>query len=302
MLAQNSVNLIGSTPMLKLGFIGEDVFGKCEFMNPNGSVKDRIAQALIEDGLRNGQINAQTTIVEATSGNTGIALASICAAKGLKLIITMPSSMSIERQKMLKAYGVELELTPAELGMSGAVKRALELASRIPNAFMPKQFENIVNPQAHYETTGPEIWQDMHHNIDIFVAAVGTGGTITGVGRYLREQNPKIKIYAVEPADSPVLAGGKAGAHKIQGIGSGFIPKTLDTSIYDDIIHISNDEAFDMSRQIAKKCGILVGISAGANVKAAKKLAILEENKHKRIATILCDTGERYLSSTLFDY
>jgi len=301
MLANNSLNLIGSTPLLKLGFLGDNVFGKCEFMNPNGSVKDRIAQALIESGVQNGLIKQNTVIVEATSGNTGIALAAICAAKGIRLILTMPSSMSVERQKMLKAYGVELELTPPELGMSGALKRAEELASRMPDAFLPKQFENLANPQAHYETTGPEIWRDANKEVDIFVAAVGTGGTISGVGRYLREQNPQVRIFAVEPSGSPVLSGGKAGTHKIQGIGPGFVPRTLNTKIYDEVLLVDNEEAFDMGRQVAKKCGVLVGISAGANVSAAKKLSLRPENANKRIVTILCDTGERYLSSTLFN-
>jgi cysteine synthase A len=300
MLAQNSLNLIGSTPLLKLDIIGDNIYGKCEFMNPNGSVKDRIAQALIEDGLKSGAINQDSVLIEATSGNTGIALAAICAARKLRLILAMPSSMTIERQKLLKAYGAELELTPPELGMKGAVAKAGELADSIPNSFQPKQFENPANPKAHYETTGPEIWADTNGEIDIFIAAVGTGGTISGAGKYLKEKNPNIIIIAVEPTDSPVLSGGKPGPHKIQGIGAGFIPKTLDTEIYSEIIQVSNDDAFSTSREIAKS-GILVGISAGANVFAAKQVAAREEFKGKKIVTILCDTGERYLSSTLFE-
>lgn len=281
MLAQNTLELIGKTPLIKLDVIGDNIYGKCEFMNPNGSVKDRIAHYLIEDGIKSGAINADTVIVEATSGNTGIALAAIAAARKLKIILTMPSSMSVERQKLLRAYGAELELTPPELGMKGAVAKAQELAEKIPNSFQPEQFANPANPKAHYETTGPEIWADTNGEIDVLVAAVGTGGTISGVGKYLKEKNPNIKIVAVEPADSPILSGGKPGPHKIQGIGAGFIPKTLDTEIYSEVIKVTNEEAFATSREIAK-AGILVGISAGANAYAARQISQRAEYREKK--------------------
>ncbi len=300
MLANSALDLIGKTPLIKLDSIGENIYGKCEFMNPNGSVKDRIAHYLIEEGIKSGAIKPDTVLVEATSGNTGIALAAIAAARKLRLILAMPSSMSVERQKLLRAYGAELELTPPELGMKGAVAKAEELASAIPNSFQPQQFANPANPKAHYETTGPEIWADTNGEIDILVAAVGTGGTISGAGKYLKEKNPNIQIIAVEPKDSPVLSGGKPGPHKIQGIGAGFVPKTLDTEIYSEVLQVTNEEAFATSREIAK-AGILVGISAGANAYAAKFVANRPENKGKKIVTILCDTGERYLSTVLFD-
>jgi cysteine synthase len=299
------LELIGNTPILRLGRLsGEahaNIFGKCEFMNPNGSVKDRIGSNLIKTAMNEGLINENTTIIEPTSGNTGIALASVCAVLGLKLVLTMPSSMSIERQKLLRAFGADIELTPPELGMSGAVSKAVELAAKIPNSFIPQQFENRANPDIHRKTTALEILEQMDGKIDIFVAAVGTGGTITGIGDVLKSKIPSIQIVAVEPKDSPVLSGGKAGPHKIQGIGAGFVPKVLNTSIYGEVVQVSNEDAFAMSRNIAKTEGILIGISAGANLHAATQIAQRPENKGKNIVTILCDTGERYLSTTLFD-
>lgn len=304
-IASNALELIGNTPLLRIsslsGTNGVEIYGKCEFMNPNGSVKDRIGANLIKTAMDKGLINGDTTIIEPTSGNTGIALASICAVLGLKLVLTMPSSMSVERQKLLKAFGAKIELTPPELGMSGAVSRANELAATTQNSFVPQQFENEANPQIHRETTALEIWEQTNGKVDIFIAAVGTGGTITGIGEILKAKNPSVKVIAVEPKDSPVLSGGKPGPHKIQGIGAGFVPKVLNTSIYDEIIQVSNEEAFAMSRGIAKKEGVLLGISAGANLHAAAMVAKRPENKDKKIVTILCDTGERYLSTTLFE-
>ncbi|MEC8678492.1 MAG: cysteine synthase A [Candidatus Margulisiibacteriota bacterium] len=291
---------IGNTPIIRLNYLsdayGVNLYGKCEFMNPSGSVKDRAAYAMIHDALDTGIITDKTHIIEPTSGNTGIALAFICASLGLKLTLTMPESMSVERRQLLKAYGANLDLTPAHLGMSGAIARATELAAK--NSFIPQQFENESNPNMHYRTTGPEILNDL--DVDVFVAGVGTGGTITGVGRYLKERKD-VKVIAVEPSDSPVLSGGEAGPHMIQGIGAGFVPKNLDRAIIDEVFTISNNEAIDMATLIAKKEGVFCGISAGGNVHAALEVAKRPENKDKKIVTILCDTGERYLSMNLFN-
>ncbi len=305
-VAKNVEELIGKTPLLRLNKlsdeIGVEIYGKCEFMNPNGSVKDRIGANLINTAINEGKINNDTVIIEPTSGNTGIALASICAVKGLKLILTMPSSMSIERQKLLKAFGAEIVLTPAEKGMRGAVDAALELAGEFKNSFIPQQFENSANPDIHRRTTAVEILDDLDGKLDIFVAAVGTGGTITGTSEVLKQKLPDIKIAAVEPKDSAVLSGNAPAPHKIQGIGAGFVPKILNTGVYDEIFTVSNEDAFATARAIAKSEGILVGISAGANVFAAAQIAKRPENKGKTIVTILCDTGERYLSTSLFEF
>lgn len=305
MIAQNLTELIGNTPLVHLNGpsrkTGAEIIGKCEFMNPNGSVKDRLGLNLIRTGIAQGHITSDTVIIEPTSGNTGIALAGICSSLGLKLILTMPSSMSIERRKLLKALGAEIVLTEPERGMSGAVAKALELAEITPNSYIPQQFENQANAEIHRQTTALEIFNACEGKIDIFVAAVGTGGTLTGIGEVLKEKIPSIKIVAVEPKDSPVLSGGKPSPHKIQGIGAGFVPKVLNTGIYDEIITVSNDDAFETSRNLAKSEGFLVGISAGANVWASMELAQRKENSGKRIVTILCDTGERYLSTTLFE-
>lgn len=304
-IAANVTELIGNTPLVRLSKISFEpyatILGKCEFMNPTSSVKDRIGFSMIRSGLQKGIIKKESVIIEPTSGNTGIALASVCAALDLKLILTMPESMSIERRKLLSALGAELVLTPANLGMKGAVEKAQELASQIDNALILQQFENEANPQIHRETTALEILEATDGQVDIFVAAVGTGGTLTGTGEVLKRHNPNIKIIAVEPKDSPVLSGGKAGPHKIQGIGAGFIPKILNTSLYSEVIQVSNDEAMAMARRLAKEEGLLVGISAGANVHAANIVARRAENRGKTIVTILCDTGERYLSTELFE-
>jgi cysteine synthase A len=306
MYAHNVTELIGNTPLLKLNKASDTsaalVLGKCEFLNPSHSVKDRIGLNMIKTALANGQINQNSVIVEPTSGNTGIGLASVCASLGLKLILTMPSSMSIERRKLLAALGAELVLTEPTLGMRGAVEKATELSQSIPNAFMPQQFANVANPAVHYATTAEEIWKDTNAQVDILVAAVGTGGTITGTGKRLKELNPNIQIIAVEPDASPVLSGGKPGPHKIQGIGAGFVPSVLDTHIYDEIIQVSYEDSVATSRSLAKDEGILVGISAGANVYVATHVASRPENKGKTIVTILCDTGERYLSAGLYEY
>lgn len=299
--------LIGKTPLLELSHIEEEykleakLIAKVEMFNPAGSVKDRIAKKMVEEAIKEGKINKDTVLIEPTSGNTGIGLASVSAAKGLRLIVTMPDTMSVERINLMKAYGAEIVLTEGAKGMKGAIAKAEELAKEYPNHFLPGQFDNINNPKAHYETTGPEIYEDTDGQIDIFVAGVGTGGTITGVGKYLKEQNRNIRIVAVEPASSPVLSKGVAGAHKIQGIGAGFVPKVLDTGIYDEIITIENEEAFATGKLIGKKEGILVGISSGAAVAAALKLAQREENKGKNIVVLLPDNGDRYLSTPLFN-
>ncbi len=306
MYAHNVTELIGNTPLLKLNKASDAshalVLGKCEFLNPSHSVKDRIGLNMIKTALQSGQINQDSVIVEPTSGNTGIGLASVCASLGLKLILTMPSSMSIERRKLLAALGAELVLTEPTLGMRGAVEKATELSHSIPNAFMPQQFANTSNPAVHYATTAEEIWKDTNGNVDIFIAAVGTGGTITGTGKRLKELNPNIQIIAVEPDASPVLSGGKPGPHKIQGIGAGFVPSVLDTHIYDEIIQVSYENSVATSRNLAKDEGVLVGISAGANAYVASHVASRPENKGKTIVTILCDTGERYLSAGLYEY
>ena len=277
------------------------IIAKLEYFNPAGSVKDRVALALIDKAEKEGKIDKDTTIIEPTSGNTGIGLASVCASRGYKIILTMPETMSIERRALLKAYGAQIELTPADLGMKGAIEKANMLANEIDNSFIPGQFDNPANPQAHYDSTGPEIWSDTDGKIDVFVACVGTGGTLSGTGKYLKEQNPQIEVVAVEPQGSPMLSQGIAGPHKIQGIGAGFIPKTLDTEIYDKIITITDQEAYQTANEIAKSEGFLVGISSGAAACAALKLAQSDEYKGKNIVVILPDTGERYLSSNLFD-
>lgn len=299
--------LIGSTPLVELTHIEREdglkarIIGKLEFFNPAGSVKDRIAKAMIEDAESRGLLNEGSVIIEPTSGNTGIGLAAVAAAKGYRIIIVMPETMSVERRRMMKAYGAELVLTEGAKGMKGAIAKANELASQIPDSFLPGQFTNPVNPAVHKSTTGPEIWADTDGRVDIFVSGVGTGGTVTGVGGYLKEKNPSVKVVAVEPADSPVLSGGNAGSHKIQGIGAGFVPAVLDTKIYDEIITVKNEEAFATGRRIARSEGILAGISSGAAVWAAIQLAKRPENEGKTIVALLPDTGDRYLSTPLFE-
>lgn len=300
-IANSVTQLIGKTPLIKLNSFSQHatILGKCEFVNPSGSVKDRIAYSMIQEALKAEKINENSTIIEPTSGNTGIGLAMVCASMGLKLVLTMPESMSIERRKLLSAFGAKLVLTDASLGMGGAVKKAEELADITPNSLLLQQFANPANPSMHEQTTAQEIWEDTDGKVDIFVAGVGTGGTITGVGRGLKKHNPNIKIFAVEPDTSAVLSGEKPGPHKIQGIGAGFIPQTLDTKIYDKIFKIGIDDAIQTSRMLAKRDGLLVGISSGANVYAASLLAKLYPNAN--IVTILCDTGERYLSANLYE-
>ncbi|RXJ84580.1 cysteine synthase A [Arcobacter sp. CECT 8985] len=304
--AKNVTELVGNTPLVELQgaskVSGATVLGKCEFMNPTHSVKDRIGTNMIKTALEGGLINENTTVIEPTSGNTGIALASVCAGLGIKLILTMPSSMSIERRKLLKALGAQLVLTEPEKGMKGAVEKADELSKEIDNSFVPQQFANQANPDIHRKTTAKEIIADTDGKVDIFVAAVGTGGTLTGTGEILKQHNPDIQIIAVEPEASPVLSGGKPGPHKIQGIGAGFVPDVLDTKLFNEIITVSNEDAIEASRKLAKEEGLLVGVSAGANVKVAQEIASRPENKGKTIVTILCDTGERYLSSGLYEY
>lgn len=301
----NATAAIGSTPMIKVNRLvpadHAEVFMKCEFFQPLNSVKDRIGVAMIEAGERDGKIKADTHIIEPTSGNTGIALAFVCAAKGYKLTLTMPDSMSVERRSLLKALGANLVLTPAAEGIPGSIRKAEELVSGDDKAWMPQQFENPANPAIHEATTGPEIWEDSGHNIDAIVAGVGTGGTITGVTRYLRKQNPDFKAFAVEPTTSPVISGGEPGKHKIQGIGAGFVPKNLDTSLLDGVLKVESEEAFEWGRKLAKEEGIVGGISSGANLCAAAQLAARPEFKGKRIVTIACSLGERYLSTPLFE-
>ena len=299
------LDLVGNTPLVRVNNLIKkdelkaDVLAKLEYFNPAGSVKDRIAKEMIQDALEKGLINENTTLIEPTSGNTGIGLSAVARALNLKIIITMPETMSVERRNLMKAYGAELVLTPGSEGMKGAIAKAKELASQIENSFIPGQFENPANPTAHYKTTGPEIYEQTEGKVDIFVAGVGTGGTISGIGKYLKEKNPEVKVVAVEPASSPVLSTGKGGAHKIQGIGAGFVPETLDTKIYDEIITVENEDAFATGKEMAKTEGILVGISSGAALYAAKELAKREENAGKTIVVLLPDGGDRYLSTPL---
>ena len=296
--------LIGHTPLLELTHIeeglGAKILGKLEYFNPAGSVKDRVAKAMLDDAEQSGKLKKGSAIIEPTSGNTGIGLASVAAARGYRIIIVMPETMSVERRQIMKAYGAELVLTEGAKGMKGAIEKADELAKEIPNSFIPGQFVNPANPAAHKATTGPEIWEDTDGKVDIFVAGVGTGGTVSGVGEYLKSKNPNVKVVAVEPASSPVLTKGTAGAHKIQGIGAGFVPETLNTKVYDEVIAVENEAAFEAGREIGKKEGVLVGISSGAALWAAKELAKRPENKGKTIVALLPDTGDRYLSTALF--
>lgn len=298
--------LIGGTPILKLNNyialneLPANIYAKLEYFNPAGSVKDRIAKAMIDDAEAKGALKPGAVIIEPTSGNTGIGLAAVAASKGYRIILTMPETMSVERRNLLKAYGAELVLTDGAKGMKGAIAKAEELAQQIEGGFIPSQFTNSANPTAHFNTTGPEIWEDTDGKVDIFVAGVGTGGTVSGVGKYLKSKNPNVKVVAVEPAGSPVLSKGVAGPHKIQGIGAGFVPETLDTKIYDEIIAVENEDAFATGRTLARKEGLLVGISSGAAVYAATQLAKRPENKGKNIVVLLPDTGDRYLSTPMF--
>ncbi|MDE6598314.1 MAG: cysteine synthase A [Clostridia bacterium] len=306
MLYRSVTELVGGTPLLELTNyekkhgLKAKIFAKLEYFNPAGSVKDRIAKAMIEDAEKSGKLKKGATIIEPTSGNTGIGLAAIAAAKGYKVILTMPETMSAERRNLIKAYGAEIVLTGGASGMKGAIAKAEELAVQTEGAIIIGQFTNPANPAAHFASTGPEIWEDMQGNVDIFVAGVGTGGTLSGTGKYLKSKNPKIKVVAVEPASSPVLSKGVSGAHKIQGIGAGFVPDTLDTEVYDEVITVENDDAFVTGREIGVTEGVLVGISSGAALHAATELANREENAGKNIVVILPDTGDRYLSTELF--
>ena len=299
--------LIGHTPLLELTHIEKKhglearVLGKLEYLNPAGSVKDRIAKAMLDDAEAKGLLKPDSVIIEPTSGNTGIGLASVAAARGYRIIIVMPETMSVERRQLMKAYGAELVLTEGAKGMKGAIAKADELAKELPNSFIPGQFVNPANPAAHKATTGPEIWEDTDGKVDIFVAGVGTGGTVTGVGEYLKSQNPNVKVVAVEPATSPVLSKGTAGAHKIQGIGAGFVPDVLDTKVYDEVIPVANEDAFAAGKEFGRAEGVLVGISSGAAIWAAIELAKRPENKGKTIVALLPDTGDRYLSTALFE-
>lgn len=303
-IASDITELIGNTPLVRLaaisGNLPGNVIGKLESFNPCSSVKDRIAHSMIDDAVKAGKINPDTVIIEPTSGNTGIALAFICASRGYRLILTMPETMSLERRALLKALGAELVLTPGEEGMPGAMGKADEIAKNTDKSFIPRQFNNPANPEIHYRTTGPEIWSDTDGKIDIFVAAVGTGGTVTGTGKFLKEKNPNIKVFAVEPEDSPFLTKGEKGPHPIQGIGAGFKPNVLDLDIIDEVLTVGTSEAIEMTRKVVRKEGILMGISAGANVAVAARLAAKEENRDKNIVTIICDTGERYLSTPTY--
>ncbi|MBQ6928626.1 MAG: cysteine synthase A [Oscillospiraceae bacterium] len=299
--------LIGGTPLLELRNLEKDLglkarlLAKLEYLNPAGSVKDRVARAMLDRAEKDGKLGPDAVIIEPTSGNTGIGLASVAAARGYRVIIVMPDTMSRERRMLMKAYGAELVLTDGAKGMTGAIEKAEELAASMPRAFIAGQFVNPVNPEAHYETTGPEIWNDTEGNVDIFVAGVGTGGTVSGTGRYLREKKPAVRIVAVEPAGSPVLSGGKPGAHGLQGIGAGFVPKVLDTGIYDEVMRVANEEAYEAGRLLGKREGVLAGISSGAALYAAIALAKRDENAGKTIVVLLPDTGDRYLSTPLFE-
>lgn len=305
---KNVFDLVGNTPLVELVNYEKNhglqatVLGKVEYFNPAGSIKDRIAKAMIDDAVASGKLDDETVIIEPTSGNTGIALSAIAAARGNRIIITMPDTMSVERRNLMRAYGAELVLTEGAKGMKGAIEKAEQLHAQIPNSFIPSQFSNPSNPAIHKKTTGSEIWRDTDGKVDILVCGVGTGGTISGTGAYLKEQNPDVRVVAVEPADSPVLSEGRSGAHKIQGIGAGFVPDTLDTEVYDEVMKIENDEAFEAGRELAGRDGLLVGISSGAAVAAATKLAKRPENKGKTIVAILPDTGERYLTTAMFDF
>lgn len=303
-IAENITELVGGTPLLEMKRLEQKnqsscrILAKLEYFNPAGSAKDRIAREIILSGLKDGSLTRESVVIEPTSGNTGIALAAIAASLGMRAIFTMPETMSLERRKLLQAYGAEIVLTEGSLGMSGAIKKAESLAGEIPGAFMPSQFTNPLNPMAHYKTTGPEIWEDTEGNVGIFIAGIGTGGTVSGTGKYLKEQNPEIKVIGVEPAGSPVITRGNAGSHKIQGMGAGFVPETLDKSILDEVICISDESAFNMAREASRE-GILVGISSGAALAAAETVANRKENKGKTIVVLLPDTGERYLSCFL---
>ena len=303
-IAKDVTQLVGNTPLVRINTLSNEtnteILGKCEFMNPTSSVKDRIALSMIETAIKDGKITKDTVVVEPTSGNTGIGLAMVCAAKGIELILTMPESMSLERRQLLAALGATLDLTPAALGMKGAIERAAEIDNTMKNSFMPQQFNNPANPEAHRQTTAKEILADTDGNVDIIIAAVGTGGSLTGISEVLKAHNPSVQVVAVEPENSPVISGGEPGPHKIQGIGAGFIPGVLNTEIFDEVIQVSDADAFATSKEVAKTDGLLVGISAGANLYAAQKVASRIENKGKTIVTILCDTGERYLSTTLY--
>ena len=303
---QKITDLIGGTPLLELGnyekkySLEAKILAKLEYFNPAGSVKDRIARAMLDEAEASGALKPGSILIEPTSGNTGIGLAAVAASRGYEVILTMPETMSVERRNLLKAYGTKLVLTDGAKGMNGAIAKAKELAAQTPNSFIPSQFTNAANPEAHRRTTGPEIWQDTDGTVDIFVAGVGTGGTITGVGEYLKAQNPKVQVIAVEPAGSPVLSKGVAGPHKIQGIGAGFVPETLNTKVYDEVIPVENDAAFATGREIARSEGVLVGISSGAALYAATELAKRPENKGKTIVVLMPDTGDRYLSTPMF--
>lgn len=303
---KGATEIIGNTPIVefinieKNDGLSASILAKLEYLNPAGSVKDRIAKAMIEDAEKKGLLSEGSVIIEPTSGNTGIGLASIAAAKGYRIILTMPETMSVERRNILKAYGAEIVLTPGQNGMKGAIQKAEELAKETPGSFVPEQFENPANPEIHRQTTGPEVWNDTDGKVDIFVAGVGTGGTITGTGEYLKSKDPSVKVVAVEPEDSPVLSEGKAGPHKIQGIGAGFVPKTLNTDVYDEVIKVANDDAFEAAKRVAKEEGILVGISSGAALHAALELAKRPENSGKNIVVLLPDSGDRYYSTALF--
>ena len=307
-IAKQLTELIGGTPLLELGKFSASnnletpIVAKIESFNPGGSVKDRIALAMIEDAERSGLLKPGATIIEPTSGNTGVGLALVAAVKGYQLILTMPETMSVERRNLVKAYGAQVKLTPGKDGMKGAIEMAQQLREEIPGAVILQQFENLANPERHYETTAREIWADTSRQVDVFVAGVGTGGTVSGVGKYLKEKNPNVRIVAVEPADSPVLSGGKPGPHKIQGIGAGFIPKTYNAEVVDEVVQVSNDDAIRTGRQLAQQEGVLAGISSGAAAFAAAQLAKRPENAGKRIVTLLPDTGERYLSTVLYAF